>query len=328
MKVCKLTKENPAWLAQAASLLSSAFPHCYGETAEEEINNCLDDERIAFVAVENDCVVGFVGAIPQYGTTGWELHPLVVRADRRGQGIGAALVHALEAEVAARGGITIYLGSDDEFGETSLYGADLYTDMQGKIANIQNKNRHPYEFYQKLGYKIVGVIPDANGIGKPDIWMAKRINFQVRPIKESEIEEALSLVWRVFSEFEAPDYCEEGIQEFQSFIEYNTIKQKIEAKELNLWCCFDRDTIAGVITTRPPCHISLLFVDKQYHKRGIARALLNTALEFYKANSEMREMTVNSSPYATEAYHRLGFVDTDIEQTVNGVRFIPMKLNF
>jgi aminoglycoside 6'-N-acetyltransferase I len=34
---------------------------------------------------------------------------------------------------------------------------------------------HPYEFYQKLGYVIVGVIPDANGPGKPDILMAKSL---------------------------------------------------------------------------------------------------------------------------------------------------------
>jgi aminoglycoside 6'-N-acetyltransferase I len=31
------------------------------------------------------------------------------------------------------------------------------------------------KFYQKLGYVIVGVIPDANGPGKPDIMMAKRV---------------------------------------------------------------------------------------------------------------------------------------------------------
>jgi aminoglycoside 6'-N-acetyltransferase I len=36
-------------------------------------------------------------------------------------------------------------------------------------------NRHPYEFYQKMGYTITGVMPDANGIGKPDIFMSRRI---------------------------------------------------------------------------------------------------------------------------------------------------------
>jgi aminoglycoside 6'-N-acetyltransferase I len=43
------------------------------------------------------------------------------------------------------------------------------------VAKIKNLNQHPYKFYQKLGFVIVGVIPDANGPGKPDIIMAKRV---------------------------------------------------------------------------------------------------------------------------------------------------------
>jgi aminoglycoside 6'-N-acetyltransferase I len=35
--------------------------------------------------------------------------------------------------------------------------------------------RHPYEFYQKLGFIIAGVMPDANGRGKPDIFLSKRV---------------------------------------------------------------------------------------------------------------------------------------------------------
>jgi hypothetical protein len=34
---------------------------------------------------------------------------------------------------------------------------------------------HPFEFYQKCGFVIVGVVPDANGYSKPDILMAKRV---------------------------------------------------------------------------------------------------------------------------------------------------------
>lgn len=58
---------------------------------------------------------------------------------------------------------------------TSLSGKDLYANAWEHISNIKNLRSHPYEFYQKMGYAIVGVIPDANGPGKPDIIMAKKI---------------------------------------------------------------------------------------------------------------------------------------------------------
>ena len=35
--------------------------------------------------------------------------------------------------------------------------------------------------------------------------------------------------------------------------------------------------------------------------------------------------TVNSSPYAVEIYRHLGFVPTDDEQSVDGLRFTPMQ---
>ena len=161
---------------KAAEVLREVFTWCYkGKEAEKEIKNMLKKERIAFAALAGSRIVGIIGAIPQYGVTAWELHPLVVLEEYRGKGIGTALIEALEREVAERGGVTIYLGSDDEFDTTSLFGQDLYDDTFGKITNIKNTGGHPFPFYEKMGYKIVGVIPDANGIGKPDIWMAKRI---------------------------------------------------------------------------------------------------------------------------------------------------------
>src|SRR6185295_10378019 len=105
----------------------------------------------------------------------WELHPLVVKLDRQGQGIGRALVLDLEERVRERGGLTITLGTDDEDNQTSLSAVDLYPNVWEHIARIQNLRGHPYEFYQKLGYVIYGVVPDANGPGKPDILMAKRV---------------------------------------------------------------------------------------------------------------------------------------------------------
>lgn len=70
---------------------------------------------------------------------------------------------------------TVILGTDDLESKTSLSGVDLYPDVYHHINSIKNLRKHPYEFYQKLGYVITGVVPDANGLGKPDILMSKRI---------------------------------------------------------------------------------------------------------------------------------------------------------
>jgi aminoglycoside 6'-N-acetyltransferase I len=58
---------------------------------------------------------------------------------------------------------------------TSLAHTDLYTDTFQKLRSIENRKRHPIGFYQKMGFKVMGVCPDANGPGKPDIFMAKRL---------------------------------------------------------------------------------------------------------------------------------------------------------
>ena len=136
----------------------------------------MDAERICRAALNDDGdVVGWAGAISAYKGHVWELHPLVVDSRYRRRGIGTKLVQDIEEQVRQRGGITIFAGSDDENGMTSLANVDLYDDLLGRIRNIRNLKGHPYEFYLKLGFQIVGVLPDANGLGKPDILLAKRV---------------------------------------------------------------------------------------------------------------------------------------------------------
>jgi ribosomal protein S18 acetylase RimI-like enzyme len=143
-----------------------------------------------------------------------------------------------------------------------------------------------------------------------------------------DLQDSLHLVWDTFLEFEAPEYSDDGVQEFKKFIEFDAIVDMLSKSALLIWECIDVGKVIGVIATRLPCHIALLFVDKNYHRRGIARALYQTVLNHYETNSEHSTITVNSSPYAVDAYRRLGFVDTDNEQLMNGIRFIPMKHKF
>ena len=183
MQIIDFDPNNDSVIAQVAQLLVDAFrehwPDAWPtlESAINEVHESFDADRISRVAVdEHGVVLGWIGGISQYEGNVWELHPLVVHPEYQGKGIGRALVTDLEDQVRRRGGLTVLLGSDDEDDMTTLSGVDLFSDVPAHIANIRNLRRHPYEFYQKLGYVIVGVVPDANGPGKPDIIMAKRVS--------------------------------------------------------------------------------------------------------------------------------------------------------
>jgi aminoglycoside 6'-N-acetyltransferase I len=183
MNIINLAKGSDAQREQAALLLHIEFNQArwnYSwETLDEaraEVAMMCEDEHICRAAVDaTGEVFGWTGGLPEYDGNVWELHPMVVRPDQRGKGIGAALVRDLEERVAGRGGLTLTLGTDDTDYMTSLGGADLYTNLQEQVTHIRNFKYHPYEFYQRMGFVITGVVPDANGRGKPDIYMSKRI---------------------------------------------------------------------------------------------------------------------------------------------------------
>lgn len=180
--IIELDTESSHFIDQAAHILYTSFQYNWPESypdvqsAREEVLKCISGERFARAAVDDQGqVLGWIGAIKLYDGKVWEIHPLCVSADKRYSGIGLSLVVDLERQVEKKGGLTLYLGTDDESQQTSLGQADLYHKTWDKIKSIKNLNNHPYRFWQKLGYTIVGVIPDANGEGKPDIMMAKSV---------------------------------------------------------------------------------------------------------------------------------------------------------
>ena len=182
MKIITLLPDNNHLIQQAAQLLTDAFHEHWPEAwptldeAVKEVHEMLAAERICRVAVdEQGNLMGVIGGIPGYDGNVWELHPLAVQPNMQDKGIGRALVEDFEEQVRLRGGLTITLGSDDEDDMTSLAGVNLFVNTWEKIQNIRNLKNHPFEFYQKMGYVITGVVPDANGIGKPDILMSKRV---------------------------------------------------------------------------------------------------------------------------------------------------------
>ena len=182
IRIISLSSKDHLLIQQAAQLLVDAFREHWPDawpTLEEgfkEVEEMLEKDRICRAAVDEEGnLLGIIGGIPGYDGNVWELHPLAVQPSLQGQGIGRALVEDLETQVRLKGGLTITLGTDDEDGMTSLSNTDLYENLWEKIRDIRNLKGHPFAFYQKMGYVISGVVPDANGPGKPDILMAKKV---------------------------------------------------------------------------------------------------------------------------------------------------------
>lgn len=145
----------------------------------------------------------------------------------------------------------------------------------------------------------------------------------MRPGEEAAV---CAMVERCFNAFIAPGYAAEGAQEFLSYARPERLAERVSRQHLVLVAEAD-GLIAGMIEMRGEDHVSLLFVDAAYQRRGISRELLRQALALCRARRpDLRVVTVNSSPYAVPVYERLGFRPLAQEQQKNGIRYTPMAL--
>lgn len=141
------------------------------------------------------------------------------------------------------------------------------------------------------------------------------------PGEESTVADLIGVI---FQKYIAKDYCSEGIQEFTRYIKPQSILKRFNEGNILITAKHD-GKIVGVIALRDKTHISLLFVSDEYHQKGIAKSLINKAIQkTQKKYGKNTEITVYSSPYAERIYEKLGFEATDDEQEKNGIRYIPM----
>lgn len=87
---------------------------------------------------------------------------------------------------------------------------------------------------------------------------------------------ALELSWRVFLEFEAPEYSAEGVAAFRASLDDEECTRK-----LTFYGAYDGETLVGVLCMRSPQHIGGFFVDAAYHRRGIGKRLFEAMRRDY-----------------------------------------------
>ena len=148
------------------------------------------------------------------------------------------------------------------------------------------------------------------------------LEYKIEELNLENLEEAINVIEDTFMKFEAPDYSKQGIESFFKFVNYETIKVNL-SKNMKMYVAKVNEKIVGVIGYRDNSHINLLFVLEEYQHNGIAKALYNLVLENCK-NANTKRITVNSSPYAHNVYLKLGFIDDNQMQEVDGIKFYPM----
>lgn len=154
--------------------------------------------------------------------------------------------------------------------------------------------------------------------------MEQELPYKIRFASREEWEEAMGLAWKTFLEFEADDYTPEGVRSFEDFITDSGLKRMFDMGAYQMISAFDQKKMIGMITLRNEMHISLLFVDSRYHRRGIGRALIKQMADYVKQELGKNRLTVNAAPYGVGFYHRIGFKDLGPEKQQDGIIYTPM----
>lgn len=151
------------------------------------------------------------------------------------------------------------------------------------------------------------------------------IPYTIRWAKPEDWPETMQMVWRTFMRFEAADYTEEGVINFQDFLTNGKIYQMFLNGRYPMLVALDGEKIIGEISVRGRNFISLLFVDEEYHMQGVGRALIETMAKYLRDVRGEIYMSVKAAPYAVAFYRKTGFHTCAPEESFSGIRVTSME---
>jgi GNAT superfamily N-acetyltransferase len=142
----------------------------------------------------------------------------------------------------------------------------------------------------------------------------------------NEINCISNMVNNVFDEFVGTDYSENGKKTFKNYIAPENILERFNNKTSKFYTAKCNGEIIGILEIRNKDHVSLFFVEKEFHGKGIGKTLFDYYIKTLKQeNNEIKIITVNSSFFAEKIYSKMGFVKTSEIQEKDGIRYIPME---
>jgi len=147
----------------------------------------------------------------------------------------------------------------------------------------------------------------------------------IRKAKVTDSTEISSLISRNAQSLLSDDFEDDGLAFFLNAVSERSIRDYME-QGFRYLVALERHEIVGVIAIKDYRHMFHLFVDKAYHKKGIAKLLWDTISRDSIEQEKIDKFTLNSTSYALPVYRRWGFNIAGERQTMHGISFTPMVL--
>lgn len=146
------------------------------------------------------------------------------------------------------------------------------------------------------------------------------ISFRIyNPWDEQNISE---LIRKVYDEFVAIEYTKDWNEIFYKYILPEEIrKRQLEDCKIHIACSDER--IIGALEVRNMNHISLLFVEKEFHWKWIATMLFKKFL--WEVPENISSIDVHASPFSIPIYEKFWFQSIGSMKEENGMKYLPME---
>lgn len=148
--------------------------------------------------------------------------------------------------------------------------------------------------------------------------------YEIRWARESEWAPAMKMIWRTFLQYDGKDYTQEGIRSFFEFITDDDLYMAFLRGEYQMMVALENGRIIGAGSLRNRNHLSLLFVDGDYHHMGVGSTILIRLCDYLEREMGERYMSLRAAPYAVDFYRKLGFRTIRPEEEYSGIRVTAM----
>lgn len=150
------------------------------------------------------------------------------------------------------------------------------------------------------------------------------MSYEIRWAHENEWAPAMKMIWRTFLEYDGKDYTQEGIRSFFEFITDDDLYVSFLKGKYQMMVALADGEVIGAGSIRSRNHLSLLFVDGAYHRRGIGSAIMAKLFDYLEREAGERYMSLKAAPYAVDFYRKLGFTTVRPEEEYSGIRVTSM----